>query len=135
METIDNTMNKEYTEASDKALMSWSRVVKTINKYDNQTVYEVRFDPKLYNLRFESGWDQDYYYKDQNAPIVKAIKETKIALENALIFTKSDDTFQDYNEMDSYADYPRYGAGTLYRFNDEAIAHVFVSNVTKRLND
>ena len=67
MNTIDNTMNAEYSPKSDKNIMSWGKVVKMKNRYDKTISYNVRFNPDWYNITFKSGYDQDDYIIDMNS--------------------------------------------------------------------
>ena len=136
MNTIDNTMNAEYTPESDKNIMSWGRVVKMKNRYDDDTIsYNVRFNPELYNITFKSGYDQDDYIIDMDSDIVKIINQTCKELEKMGIFTYSEFTYDDYHQVTVYADTPRYGAGRHFKFTDETIAHTFAHIVNIRLNE
>ena len=127
MNTIDNTMNVEYTPESDRNLKSWGRVVKFKGKYADEVAYHFRFNPELYNITFKSGYDQDDYIIDMDSDIVKAYDKTEKELVRLGIFTAKLDDYDDYNEMTVYADYPRYGAGRHFIFKDETIAHMFAN--------
>ena len=143
MNTIDNTMNAEYTPESDKNIMSWGRVVKMKNRYDDDTIsYNVRFNPELYNITFKSGYDQDDYIIDMDSDIVKIINQTCRELNAMGIFTDSRFTqgvdifnYDDYNELTVYADTPRYGASRHFKFKDETIAHTFAHIVNIRFKE
>ena len=127
MNTIDNTMNAEYTPESDKNLMSWGRVVKFKGEYDEEVLYHVRFNPELYNITFKSGYDQDDYFYDMDSDIIKVIVKTKKELVRLGIFTKKLDGYNEFNEVAQYQDYPRYGSGKHFIFKDETIAHMFAN--------
>lgn len=139
MNTIDNTMHAEYTPESDKNIMSWGRVVKMKNRYDDDTIsYNVRFNPELYNITFESHWDMDRYLIDMNSDIVKIINQTCKDLKMVGVFTSTvgDDAWYDqYAELTVYGDTPRYGAGRHFKFTDETIAHTFAHIVNIRLKE
>ena len=129
MNTIDNTMNAEYTPKSDKNIMSWGRVVKMQNRYDKTISYNVRFNPDWYNITFKSGYDQDDYIIDTSSDIVKAIDKAEKELVRLKVFTKSNDWYDDYNEFTVYNDAPRYKASKHFKFKDETIAHMFANLV------
>ncbi len=129
MNTIDNTMNAEYSPKSDKNIMSWGRVVKMQNRYDKTISYNVRFNPDWYNITFKSGYDQDDYIIDQSSDIVKAIDKAEKELVRLKMYTKSNDWYDDYNEVTVYRDSPRYKASYHFRFKDETIAHLFTNLV------
>ena len=129
MNTIDNTMNAEYSPKSDKNIMSWGRVVKMKNRYDKTISYNVRFNPDWYNITFKSGYDQDDYIIDTSSDIVKAIDKAEKELVRLKVFTKSNDWYDDYNEFTVYNDAPRYKASKHFKFKDETIAHMFANLV------
>ncbi len=131
MNTIDNTMNAEYSPKSDKNIMSWGRVVKMQNRYhDDGISYNVRFNPKWYNITFKSGYDQDDYIIDPSSDIVKAIDKAEKELVRLNVFTENKScTYDDYNEVTVYSDMPRYGASSHFKFKDETIAHMFANLV------
>ena len=129
MNTIDNTMNAEYSPKSDKNIMSWGKVVKMKNRYDKTISYNVRFNPDWYNITFKSGYDQDDYIIDMNSDIVKAIDKAEKELVRLKVFTKSNDWYDDYNEFTVYNDAPRYKASKHFKFKDETIAHMFANLV------
>lgn len=129
MNTIDNTMNAEYTPKSDKNIMSWGRVVKYKCTRDKDITYNVRFNPDWYNITFKSGYDQDEYIIDTNSDIVKAIDKAEKELVRLKMYTKSNDWYDDYNEVTVYGDSPRYKAGYHFQFKDETIAHLFTNLV------
>ena len=129
MNTIDNTMNAEYSPKSDKNIMSWGRVVKMQNRYDKTISYNVRFNPDWYNITFKSGYDQDDYIIDTSSDIVKAIDKAEKELVRLKVFTKSNDWYDDYNEFTVYNDAPRYKASKHFKFKDETIAHMFANLV------
>jgi len=139
MNTIDNTMNAEYTPESDKNIMSWGRVVKMKNRYDDDTIsYNVRFNPELYNITFKSGYDQDDYIIDMDSDIVKIINQTCKDLKMIGIFTNlvdDDAWYSKYAELTVYGDTPRYGASRHFKFTDETIAHTFAHIVNIRLKE
>ena len=129
MNTIDNTMNAEYSPKSDKNIMSWGRVVKYKCTRDKDVTYNVRFNPKWYNITFKSGYDQDDYIIDTSSDIVKAIDKAEKELVRLKMYTNSNDWYDNYNEVTVYRDSPRYKAGYHFQFKDETIAHMFANLV------
>ena len=131
-DTIDNTMHAEYSDASTKNIKSLGKVVKYKCTRDKHITYNVRFNPELYNIKFESHWDMDRYHIDRNSKIVKITNQTSKFLERIGIFTNlvGDDAWYDqYKEVSIYGDAPVYGAGLHFKFKDEVIAHVFTKIV------
>jgi hypothetical protein len=132
--TIDNRSNAEYSTKSDKNLMTWGAVVRDKNKrglHKEIDTYNVRFNPKLFNITMESHWDMDRYHIDPNATIVKILCETIKEFEKAKILgLKIDD---DYEKLVVYADAPRYGASRKFEFTDENVAIVFRDVVLTKL--
>lgn len=115
IQVIDNTKNEEYTAESDKNLKTWGAVVKHQGKYDDKVTFNVRFDPELYNLTFESGFDQDFYHVDPNSKITKVTCQVEKMMEGI--------------KFQVYADYPRYGAGRHFKFDNECDAITFATLV------
>ena len=129
MNTIDNTMNAEYSPKSDKNIMSWGKVVKYKCTRDKNITYNVRFNPDWYNITFKSGYDQDDYIIDGGMPIVRAIDEAEKELVRLKMYTNSNDWYDNYNEVTVCRDAPRYKAGYHFKFKDETIAHMFANLV------